>query len=85
MWSKPRLTRTSLMMVDGHFVCLGEEGQLSLLKVNPLRYERVSRADTEGLLQSPCWAAPVLAHGLLYVRGRDKLVCFELIPRKKKG
>jgi outer membrane protein assembly factor BamB len=82
MWSKPGLTRTSLMMVDGHFVCLGEEGQLTLLKVNPRRYEEVSKADTEGLLQYPCWAAPILAHGLLYVRGPDKLICYELIPAK---
>jgi outer membrane protein assembly factor BamB len=83
MWRKPGLTRTSLLMVDGHFVCLGEEGQLLLLKVNPRKYEEVSRANTESLLQYPCWAAPVLAHGLLYVRGPDKLVCFELIPGKR--
>ena len=35
------------------------------------------------LLRYPAWAAPVLSHGLLYVRGRDKLVCLELIPGKK--
>jgi hypothetical protein len=34
------------------------------------------------LLKSPCWAAPVLSHGLLYVRGNDRLVCLELIPEK---
>jgi hypothetical protein len=33
-----------------------------------------------GLLSHPCWAAPVLSHGLLYVRGKGRLVCFELIP-----
>ena len=34
------------------------------------------------LLKYPCWAAPVLSHGLLYVRGDDRLVCLELIPEK---
>ena len=34
------------------------------------------------LLKYPAWAAPVLSHGLLYVRGRDRLVCLELIPGK---
>ena len=34
-WREPRLTRTSLLMVDGHFICLGEDGTLRLLKVNP--------------------------------------------------
>lgn len=87
-WSEPDLTRTSLLMVDGHFICLGEDGALRLLKVNPNKYEEVSRLvvaapDGSGpLLRYPCWAAPVLAHGLLYVRGKDQLVCLELIPDK---
>jgi outer membrane protein assembly factor BamB len=98
MWSEPRLTRTSLLLVDGHFICLGEEGELRLLKVNPHKYEEVSRFEVcapgkaEPLLDYPCWAAPILAHGLLYLRGRDvggrgeertRLVCLELIPAPK--
>jgi outer membrane protein assembly factor BamB len=83
MWSQPGLARTSLLMVDGHFICLGEEGQLLLLKVNPNKYEQVSEMDTEKLLEYPCWAAPILSHGLLYIRGGDRLVCLELIPKKK--
>ena len=34
------------------------------------------------LLKYPAWAAPVLSHGLLYVRGRDRLACLELIPAR---
>jgi outer membrane protein assembly factor BamB len=79
MWSEPGLKRTSLLLVDGHFVCLAEDGVLRLLKVNPLKYDEVSRLTVPGL-QQPCWAAPVLSHGLLYVRGGHRLVCLELIP-----
>jgi hypothetical protein len=95
MWSQPDLTRTSLLMVDGHFVCLAENGLLYLLKVNPHKYEEVARLllskRTDGrppqsradlLVEYPCWAAPILSHGLLYVRGKDRLVCLELIPQK---
>ena len=35
------------------------------------------------LLRPPCWAAPILSHGLLYLRGNDRLVCVELIPDRK--
>ena len=35
------------------------------------------------LLKYPCWAAPILSHGLLYVRSANRLVCLELIPRAK--
>ena len=88
MWREPGLTRTSLLLVDGHFVCLGEDGVLRLLKVNPQKYEEISQVELVDpqsqapLLKHPCWAAPVLAHGLMYLRGEDRLVCVELIPRK---
>jgi outer membrane protein assembly factor BamB len=89
MWREKELKRSSLLLVDGHFVCLGEYGQLRLLRVNPKKYEEVSMVELkspgkdEPLLKYPSWAAPVLAHGLLYVRGEDRLVCLELIPVKK--
>ena len=34
------------------------------------------------LLVAPCWAAPVIAHGYLYVRGQGRLVCIDLLPKK---
>jgi outer membrane protein assembly factor BamB len=96
-WSKRGLTRSSLLLVDNHFVCLGEDGTVRLLRVNPKRYEQVSEVelkpvgrdgkqleDEPPLLEYPCWAAPVLSHGLLYLRGKDRLVCLELIPARKK-
>jgi outer membrane protein assembly factor BamB len=80
------LGRASLLLVDGHFVILTEFGQLLLVKVNPTKYEEVARLDLvhggRALLRHPCWAAPVLSHGLLYLRGNHRLVCLELIPEK---
>jgi hypothetical protein len=96
-WKVGGLSRSSLLLVDNHFICLGENGVLRLLKVNPKKYEEVSSVelrpqDKDGkadpnakpLLEDPCWAAPILSHGLLYVRGKGRLVCLELIPAKKK-
>ena len=94
MWSQPDLTRASLLYVDGHFVCLSEDGILRMVKANPEKYEPVAEVElTEKtsqpnpfgfrpsrLLKYPAWAAPILSHGLLYVRGADRLVCLELIP-----
>ncbi len=88
-WSVPRLNRTSLLYVDGHFIALEEYGELILFKANPKKFEVVSRLRVtdpktdEDLLEYPCWAAPILSHGLLYVRGDQRLVCLELIPEKK--
>ncbi len=44
-WRKRGLTRTSLLFVDKHFICLGEDGILRLLKVNPDKYEEVSSVE----------------------------------------
>lgn len=88
MWSQPRLTRSSLLMVDGHFICQSEDGIVRLLKVNPEKYEEISRMEVKDpktgdlLLDYPCWAAPVLVNGLLYLRGEGILVCLELIPKQ---
>jgi outer membrane protein assembly factor BamB len=87
MWSVPRLSRTSLLMVDGHFVCQTEVGPMLLMKVNPRKFEPVKLVELkdakgEPLLDEPCWAAPVLSNGLMYVRGEDRLVCVEVIPAK---
>jgi outer membrane protein assembly factor BamB len=96
MWREPNLTRTSLLLVDGHLISLGEDGTLRLLKVNPKKYEEISSVELHpvgkdgkpdpkagSLLEYPCWAAPILSNGLLYVRGKDRLVSLELIPPKK--
>jgi outer membrane protein assembly factor BamB len=92
MWSIPGMTRLSLMMVDDYFVGLTEEVDLLLIKVDHnkcdlvsfvnLREGEVSDGKTPVTVRPPCWAAPILSHGLLYVRGGDKLICLELIPDK---
>ncbi|MCA9169025.1 MAG: hypothetical protein KDB23_15230, partial [Planctomycetales bacterium] len=58
-------------------------------KANPKQFDLVVQWEptdnTAGvarpLLRYPAWAAPIVSHGLLYVRGKDRLVCYEL-PRK---
>jgi outer membrane protein assembly factor BamB len=105
-WSERGLARSSLLYVDGCFVCLSEDGALRLLRATPEKYEVLAEfTPTVGdslpvddslresnspaserpdhgdpLLEYPAWAAPVLSHGLLYVRGSDRLVCLEVIP-----
>jgi outer membrane protein assembly factor BamB len=87
-WSQPGLGRASLLYVDGHFICLGEDGELRLIQATEKEYVEVARAivretaDGPPLLKPPAWAAPILSHGLLYVRGEDRLVCLRLIAEE---
>jgi hypothetical protein len=86
-WSEGGYGRASVALVCGHLLVLGEYGDLALVRATPERYDEVSRARVVGvvapgreadLLAPPCWAAPVIARGLLYVRGKDRLVCLDL-------
>ncbi|HEY4309479.1 MAG TPA: PQQ-binding-like beta-propeller repeat protein [Pirellulales bacterium] len=97
MWSQPGLARSSLLYADGHFLLLSEGGDLVLVKVNPEKFEPLAiteqdppandplaaRQAPRKLLTYPAWAAPILSHGLLYVRDHNRLVCLELIAEKK--
>ncbi len=60
-----------------------------LLKCTPEKPELISVAvptDENGnqLINYPAWAAPVLSDGRLYVRGKDRLVCFQLNSEKER-
>ncbi|HQR06077.1 MAG TPA: PQQ-binding-like beta-propeller repeat protein [Gemmatales bacterium] len=79
--------RGTLTYADGHFLYLAEEGVLFLIKANPRQCEIVAtwdgRQSPKGgppfpMLPEPSWAAPVLSHGLIYLRGQGKLVCLEV-------
>lgn len=82
-WSQRVDERASLLWVNGYFIYLGEYGRLMLLRCSPEKLTVISEAvptDAAGtpLIKHPAWVAPVLAAGRLYVRGKEKLVCFGL-------
>ena len=97
MWSVPTKLRSTLLYVDQHLFNLEERGKLQLIKANPRRFELVAEVDlgvrhdrppeadssavSGPLLDFPCWAAPILSHGLLFLRGKTRVVCLELIPK----
>jgi outer membrane protein assembly factor BamB len=87
MWSQPDMGRSSLLLVEDTLVCLSEDGTLRLVRAIPQKYDELAKweltsSDGAPLLAYPAWAAPALAHGLLYVHGADRLVCLRLIADK---
>ena len=88
-WTHRNRERTTLLAVDGHALVLGEYGRLELVRLDHRAYQPVAVFDLERvlhpqdgrpLLEYPVWAPPTLSHGLLYLRGKDRLICLELIP-----
>ena len=84
-WSDNRRSRASVMYVDGHLIVLDEGGEMQLLRVDPQQLSLVTSIDLHEpngdrpTLGKPYWAAPILSHGLLYVRGSERVLCLELM------
>lgn len=75
-WKSPRnLGRSSFVLAEGRLILLGERGDLALVELSPDAYREQARAR---VLTYPCWAPPVLSHGLLYLRNETRLICLDL-------
>ncbi|MEM6701180.1 MAG: PQQ-binding-like beta-propeller repeat protein [Acidobacteriota bacterium] len=88
LWSQRGLRRSSLTAAGDLLFVLSEYGQLHLVEATPSAYRELASAklvgDVEGrsrdLLRYPAWAAPVLSNGVLYLRGKDRLVAVKVVP-----
>ena len=84
-WSAKGYGRSSLTYVDGHLVVMEESGKLFLMRATEEQFELVTtwspgEQDRVKRLVYPCWAAPVISNGRLYIRSKNRLVCFRLMP-----
>lgn len=70
------LRRGQLMFVDGRLVVLGEHGHLAVFDASP-ESARVRYLSPEPLLSKPCYCAPALAGGLLFVRDERRLLAID--------
>lgn len=82
MPTSPTFGRGSITMADGKFFVLGEAGLLGIFKPNPEKCEELARFQLPSL-HYPCWAAPVLSEGRMYLRSEDHLVCVDLAKARQ--
>lgn len=82
-WEESHLGRGVMVHADGHFIALGERGDLALLKLSPAGHEEVRRV--RRVLRHPAWSPPVLANGVLYLRDEHQLIAFDLRPTAATG
>jgi outer membrane protein assembly factor BamB len=73
----PVFGRGSFICADGKLIALGEGGLLGLFRLNADRCEELGRWQVPSL-KHPCWAAPVLSDGILYLRSENRLVAVRL-------
>jgi hypothetical protein len=71
------LHRGQALAADGCLILLGEHGHLAALELSPDRL--VIRSEpTDPLLSAPCYSAPALHDGRLYLRNETTLLCLNV-------
>ena len=63
---------------DGHVYFRYQDGTMTLVKANPENFEEVGSFKVPGSGDRPSWAHPVIAHGNLYLREGDTILCYSL-------
>lgn len=81
MWSAgEQVGCGTIVLVDGHLLCLSNRGDLFLVEPNPKAFRKVTEfrgaiPDARGY----AWTVPVVANGKLYLRFKEWLICYDLM------
>src|SRR6266702_2398474 len=78
VWNEPGFGPGNLILVDGHLLVLGDQGQLVLVEPSPSGYKEVARAK---VLDGKCWSTPVVSNGRIYARSVKEGACFDVSAR----
>lgn len=76
VWIHEGLAHGAISVADDKLIVLSERGELLIAPASPQGFKPMARAQ---VLNGKCWAVPVLANGLLYVRTTQGTVkCLDL-------
>jgi outer membrane protein assembly factor BamB len=67
-----------LLFADGHLYIRYEKGTMVLAEANPLSFKLKGKFRLPYDSGFPSWPHPVIAHGKLYIRDQDVLMCFDV-------
>lgn len=77
----PGTGSAAVLFADGHIYFRYQNGVMALLEATPKQRVIKSTFQLPDQSGKPSWPHPVIAHGRLYIRDQDELLCFDV--RKK--
>lgn len=78
-WSTNEMGWGTCVYVEGHLMCLDIKGNLFLMKPDPDKFIKVTELRKAlGDVKGPAWTLPVIANGKLYLRFKQRLVCYSI-------
>ncbi|MEC9037413.1 MAG: PQQ-binding-like beta-propeller repeat protein [Verrucomicrobiota bacterium] len=76
MWEKSGYGPAGICLANDTLICLGDMGQLTLVKANPKKYEEISRLDR--VVKGKCWSSPIFADGKILIRSTQEATCLDM-------
>lgn len=77
-WSTGDMGWGTAIQVNDYLLCMDIKGNLFLMKPNPDAFElTASIPDALGNVKGAAWTKPIVANGKLYLRFKQKLVCYK--------
>jgi hypothetical protein len=79
-WSTNDIGWGTSVYVDGYLLCTDIKGNIALVKPNPDKFILVTELSSAlGNIKGPVWTTPVVSNGHLYLRCKQKLICYDII------
>jgi len=79
-WSTNEIGWGTCVLVDGYLLCSDIKGNIALVKPDPNEFKLVtSLTSALGDIKGPVWTTPVVANGHLYLRFKQKLICYDIV------
>lgn len=76
----PGKKSAAVIFVDGHLVFRYQDGVVALIEATPQEY-RLKGSFTPTFTEGENWAHPVVCDGKLYLRQKDRIMCYDVAAR----
>ena len=81
-WSSNDIGWGTCTLVDGYLICSDIKGNIFLVRPDPDKFDLVTTMSSAlGDIKGPVWSTPVVANRHLYLRFKQKLICYEIVNR----
>jgi outer membrane protein assembly factor BamB len=77
-WQSRETGKCSVLYADGMLYCRDEKGPLTLVEATPQAFRLRGRFDQPERSDKKAWPHPVIAHGRLYIRDQELLLCYDV-------
>jgi outer membrane protein assembly factor BamB len=74
----PGAGSAAVVYADGNLYFRYQNGVMALIEATPSGYHLRSQFPLPNYVGEPSWPHPVVAHGKLWIRGRDVLLCYDV-------